>query len=261
MGVSDRGWQVSGTGPEPDDEQRAGLEGFARMITERFGLDTDEYRRHGSCRAERGPDGDAWTLVWTDGPTVEQVLRAIEPEGDGDGPRCRRLLSEETVALGAVRLAMAGATGGGRQGITPEAVERLWYDVPFPRPVTERVRALVHAVVYEAHDNARSNRVADGRICDLVATAGLAWFLRRTGVALTPAEFLTARYAAAHGHPAWRHRLEPMAVPTLLRAVLADRRASPELLTAALDLTAEREDGAYDSAATELAERLRRPWP
>lgn len=256
---------MSGTDPEPGDDRRAdsdhraALDGLARVITERFGLDADEYR-HGPCRAERGADDGAWTLVWTDGPTVEQVLREIGPEGDGEGPRCRRLLSEETVALGAVRLATAGAPGV-RPGITPEAVERLWYDVPFPRPATERERSLVYAVVYEAHDNARGNRVADGRICDLVATAGLAWFLQRMRVPLTPAELLTARYAAAHGHLAWKYRLEPMAAPTLLRAVLADRRASPELLTAALDLAAEREDGVYGSAAIELAERLRRPWP
>ncbi|MFD3659795.1 hypothetical protein ACFWVF_04175 [Streptomyces sp. NPDC058659] len=248
---------MSGTDPEPGDGREARTGELARVITERFGLDVDGYR-HGPCRAVRGTDDGAWTLTWTDGPTVEQVLRELGPEGEG--PRCRRLLSEETVALGAVQLATEGAPGV-RPGITPEAVERFWYDVPFPRPATERERALVYAMVYEAHDNARSNRVAAGRICDLVATPGLAWFLERMRVPLAPAELLTARYAAAHGHLAWRYRLTPMAVPTLLRAVLADRRASPELLTAALALASERNDGTYASEAAELGERLHRPWP
>ncbi|MFE2558665.1 hypothetical protein ACFXGT_22110 [Streptomyces sp. NPDC059352] len=210
------------------------------------------------------------------GPTVDQVLRETGP-GAAE-PRCRRVLSEETVALGAVRLATGdGAEGdadadaegdGVRSAITPEAVERLWYDVPFPRPATDRERALVYAVVYEAHDNERRNRVADGRICDLVAAAGLARFLERMRLPLTPAELLTARYAAAHGHPAWRYRLIPMAVPALLRAVLADRAASPELLAAALTLVPESE-GEHEGAApglreatTALRERLRRTtWP
>lgn len=248
---------MSGTDPEPGDGREARTGALARVVTERFGLDADGYR-HGPCRAERGAADDAWTLAWTDGPTVAQVLRELGPEGEG--VRCRRLLSEETVALGAVRLATEGAPGV-RPVITPEAVERLWCEVPSPRPATERERALVYAVVYEAHDNARSNRVADGRICDLVATAGLAWFLKRMRVPLTPAELLTARYAAAHGHLAWKYRLTPMAVPALLRAVLADRRASPELLTAALALASERDDGPYASEAATLGERLRRPWP
>ncbi|MFB7587852.1 hypothetical protein [Streptomyces sp. NPDC056169] len=258
---------------EPTDDRGARPRELARVVTERFGLDADGYR-HGPCTAERGADhsaergadgangvfGDVWTLVWTDGPTVEQVLRELGPEGDGEGPRCRRLLSEGTVALGAVRLAMGGAPGV-RPGITPEAVERLWYDVPFSGPATDRERALVYAVVYEAHDNARGNRVGDGRICDLVAAAGLAWFLERMRVPLAPAEILTARYAAAHGHLAWKYRLTPMAVPTLLAAVRADRRASPELLTAALALASGPDGGADEATVTELRGRLGPRWP
>ncbi|WP_405858177.1 hypothetical protein OG361_29160 [Streptomyces sp. NBC_00090] len=261
---------MSGADPESGDGRGDRPGELARAITERFGLDADGYR-HGPCRAEREADGGAWTLVWTDGPTVGQVLREVGPGAGPEAaePRCRRVLSEETVALGAVRLATGdGAEGDGvRPAITPEAVERLWFDVPFPRPATDRERALVYAVVYEAHDNERRNRVADGRICDLVATAGLARFLERMRLPLTPAELLTARYAAAHGHPAWRYRLIPMAVPALLRAVLADRAASPELLAAALTLVpeweGEREGAAPElrEAATALRERLRRTWP
>ncbi|MCX5393590.1 hypothetical protein [Streptomyces sp. NBC_00094] len=251
---------MSGADPGPGDGRAARLDELARVVTERFGLDADGYR-HGPCRAEREADDDTWTLAWTDGPTVEQVLREAGPEGEG--LPCRRRLSEETVALGAVRLAtgVPWAPGGAaRPRITPEAVERLWYDVPFPRPATDRERALVYAVVYEARDNSRANRVPAGRICDLVAATGLAPFAERMRIPLTPVELLTARYAAAHGHPAWRYRLAPLDAPTLLRAVLADRRASAELLAAALTL-ASGPDGEHGAVADELRERLRRPWP
>lgn len=261
---------MRGADPEPGDGRGDHPDELARAVTGRFGLDAERYR-HGPCRAEREAGDAAWTLVWTDGPTVDQVLREVGPGVGPEAvePRCRRVLSEETVALGAVRLATGNgaAASGVRPVITPEAVERLWYDVPFPRPATDRERALVYAVVYEAHDSERSNRVADGRICGLVATAGLARFLERVRLPLTPAELLTARYAASHGHPAWRDRLVPMAVPTLLRAVLADRTASSELLGAALTLVSEPEgepEGAAPElreAATALRERLCRTWP
>ncbi|MFC8583517.1 hypothetical protein ACFUGD_02905 [Streptomyces sp. NPDC057217] len=229
--------------------------GLARTVAERFG--------HGPFRIEH--TGGAERLVWTDGPTVAQVEAAVReagPERAGGPPRRLRLLSEGTVALGAVRLVVeAGRASGGRARprITPGDVERLWRDVPFPSPATDRERDLAHAVVHRAHDDRRSNHVGAGPICDLVTTVGLAWFLERVRAPLAPAELLTARYAATHAHPAWRYCLTPMPVPALVRAVLADRRAGPEVLAAALTLVSE-PGSSYDEeidAAAALRERLR----
>ncbi|MFF7852445.1 hypothetical protein ACFZDF_33385 [Streptomyces sp. NPDC007910] len=229
--------------------------GLARVVTERFG--------HGPFRIEH--TGGTERLVWTDGPTVEQVAAAVReagPERVAEPPRCLRLLSEETVALGAVRLAVEAGRGPGRRarrGITPGDVERLWRDVPFPSPATDRERDLVYAVVYQAHDDRRSNHVGAGPVCDLVTTVGLAWFLERVRAPLAPAELLTARYAATHAHPAWRYCLTPMPVPALVRAVIADRRAGPGVLAAALAPVAE-PGSSYDEeidAAAELRERPR----
>ncbi|KOX16403.1 hypothetical protein ADL06_33690 [Streptomyces sp. NRRL F-6491] len=90
---------------------------------------------------------------------------------------------------------------------------------------------------------------------------GLAWFLERVRAPLAPAGLLTARYAATRAHPAWRYRLTPVPVPVLVRAVLEDRRAGPEVLAAALAPVSE-PGSSYDGDGTAAAaagsrERLR----
>ncbi|MFD8689772.1 hypothetical protein [Streptomyces sp. NPDC059651] len=237
---------------------------LARTLTERFALDDHQQPyRHGAVEAEWSDSVRAWTLAWTDGPTVTQVraaCREADPEAS-DGLRYVRTLSEDAVALGVVRLTVAPADGTGRRLLVrPADVDALFRDEPFPMPRTEREHDLVYAIVYEIHDAHRSNSARPEEICDVVNRAGLARFLRRFGAGAAPVEVLTAHYAATHAHPAWRHRLAPMDADVLVRAVRADPRASAELITAALallpGLPAE-----FDGAADELRARRARTAP
>ncbi|MGX1267517.1 hypothetical protein [Streptomyces phaeoluteigriseus] len=212
------------------------LRRLARTLTERFALAA---HRHGVVEAEWSGSARAWTFVWTDGPTVGQVravCREAEPEVS-EGLRYVRSLSEDAVALGAVRLTISSADGPGRRPLVrPADVAELLRDEPFPVPRTERERALVYALVYEVHDAHHRNRADAEEICELVNRYGLATFLRRCGAELSPVEILTAHYAASHAHPTWRYQLAPMDAAVLLRAVREDPRASAELLDAALAL-------------------------
>lgn len=177
-----------------------------RVLTVRFGLDR---HRHGEVEAGWSRSAGAWTFAWTDGPTVARVRAACRESGPEPvcGLRYVRTLSEDAVALGTVRLTVAPADGTGRRSpVQPADVEALWADEPFTAPRSERERALVYAVVYEAHEARRRNRAEAEEICALVNQYGLAVFLRRRGAASSPVEILTARYAATHAHPAWCHR-------------------------------------------------------
>ncbi|MFF8618926.1 hypothetical protein [Streptomyces sp. NPDC015350] len=172
-----------------------------------------------------------------------------------------RTLSEDTLALGAVRLAVSPATGTGlRPLVRPAEIETLLQDEPFPMPRTDRERALVYAVIYETHDAHRRNWAHAEEICDLINQYGLAMFLRRCGAEMSPVETLTDHYAATHAHPPWRYRLTPMDADVLFRVVLKDSRASAELITAALallpGLPAE-----FATAGDELRARLERAAP
>jgi hypothetical protein len=213
------------------------LRRLARTLTDRFGLAS---HRHGVVEAEWSGCARAWTFAWTDGPTVAQVraaCRETEPVAS-EGLRYARSLSQDAVALGAVRLTILSATTatGGRPRVRTADVEALWRDRPFPGPRTERERALVYAVVYEVHAAHHRNSADAAEICELINQYGLAVFLRRCGAELSPAETLTAHYAASHAHPTWRHQLATMDPDALLRAVRDDPRASAALLDAALAL-------------------------
>ncbi|MGW6209630.1 hypothetical protein ACWF9B_39070 [Streptomyces sp. NPDC055089] len=237
------------------------LRRLARVLTVRFGLDR---HRHGEVEAGWSRSAGAWAFAWTDGPTVAQVRAACRESGPepADGLRYVRTLSEDAVALGAVRLTVAPADGTGRRSpVQPADVEALWADEPFPAPRSERERALVYAVVYEAHDARHRNRAEAEEICALVNQYGLAVFLRRCGAALSPVEILTAHYAATHAHPAWRHRLAPMEADVLVRAVRADPGASAELVSAALALLPGLPAASDDGAGVELRARLGRAAP
>ncbi|MDN3238298.1 hypothetical protein [Glycomyces tritici] len=211
--------------------------------------------------AEFDPATDAWTYTWTDGPTAEHVRRAAEaaePEA-ALGLRYRRRYSESTIALGAVRLAVATSAEDAlrRPEITPAAVEALWRDVPRPRPATDRERYLAYGVVYEVHDAHRRNQASAREICEQVALCGLAPLLRRIGSPLTPVEALTAHYAPTHAHPAWHYRLAPMSAVAAFEAVRRDPDATRERIEAALTLLPELPD-AYAAAGARLRSRLGR---
>ncbi|MGW8884499.1 hypothetical protein [Streptomyces sp. NPDC055749] len=215
----------------------------------------------GEVEAEFCDSARKWTFVWTDGPTAEAVRRAAleaEPEA-AEGVRYVRRFSEDAVALGAIRLAVATSPDDARSrpAITPRAVEEFWRDVPFPSPRTERERVLIYAVIYQVRDGHHRNRADPEDICDLIGHAGLAPLLRRAGGELTPVEVLTAHYASTHAHPAWRYRLAPMAATTVFQAVVGDPKATKELLAAALTLLPGLPD-TFGSAAAGLRARLHR---
>lgn len=236
------------------------LRRLAHTLTERFG---QGLHRHGVVVAEWSGSARAWTFAWTDGPTIAQVraaCREAEPE-TSEGLRYARTLSEDAVALGAIRLTVSATTGTGRRPrVRPADVEALLRNEPFPMPRTDRERALVYAVVYEIHDAHHRNWAHADEICGLINQYGLAMFLRRCGAELSPVEILTAHYAATHAHPTWRCQLAPMEADVLLRAVQEDARASAELIAAALallpGLPAE-----FAAAEDELRARLERAEP
>lgn len=232
-----------------DPDRAARLRRLAAAIDERI-------------EAEYADSTRAWTFAWTDGPTAEQVRRAArdaEPDA-AQGLRYVRRLSEDAVALGAIRLAVAASPADARRRpeITPRAVEDFWQDVPLPGPCTERERVLVYAVIYEVRDGHHRNEAAPDDICGLIGHLGLAPLLRRAGGELTPVETLTDHYAPTHAHPAWRYRLAPMTAEAVVRAVRDDPRATKELLAAALTLLTGRPGSSGGATTAELRARLHR---
>lgn len=130
--------------------------------------------------------GEVPTLVWTDGPTVAQVEEAAREFAPEPAARWafRRELSESSVALGALRLAAAPSPlhCGLPLPVTPESVADLWRDTPLPAPPTPREERLVHALLYEVHDDHRANRVTPRQICDGLMVRGVAALARRMGL-------------------------------------------------------------------------------
>lgn len=239
--------------PPPGEGPRGSLRALAALLTREFGAEVEPIH---------DPDTGRWTLEWTDGETVERVDRAVRAAGPEatrglrHGLRLRRRLSETAVALGAVRLTTSTDGSGPRPSVDAAAVEAFWRDVRLPSPLTEREALLVYGLIYQAHDDHRRNEAEPEQICRLVRQAGLAVFLLRRPRALTPAELLTARYAASHGHPAWRYCLVPMDDARLVQAVDEDRTATAEHLKAALTL-ATAPPGTPEAVTSRLRERLR----
>ncbi|MEV7658559.1 hypothetical protein AB0O39_30910 [Streptomyces anulatus] len=126
-----------------------------------------------------------------------------------------------------------------------------------PHALAALVAREAGAEVEAVHDDHRRNEAEPEQICHLVRQAGLATILLRRPEALTPAELLTARYAASHGHPAWRYCLVPMDDARLVRAVDEDRTATAEHLRAALTLAAAL-PGIPGAVTSQLRARLRR---
>ncbi|WP_326763749.1 hypothetical protein OG978_03555 [Streptomyces sp. NBC_01591] len=225
-------------------EPEAGLLRLAAALTEHLGHDI------------HADDADP-RLIWTDGPTVTQIRHAAGARESGEF-RCLRRLSENAIALGAIRIATTQAPDGRtRPRITPSTVEEYWHETPLPSPATDREQALVYAAIYQIRDDHHRNTARSGEICDLVAS-GLAPLARRAGVPLAPAETLTAHYATGPARRAWHHALTPMPALDAVLAVQADPRAKPEHITAALTVVSEL-PADTGTAVTELTARLHTP--
>ncbi|MEV6352175.1 hypothetical protein [Streptomyces hydrogenans] len=129
--------------------------------------------------------GEVPTLVWTDGPTVAQVEEAARAAAPLPAARWafRRELSERSVALGALRLAVAPGPlhCGLPVPVNPDSVAALWRDTPLPALATPREERLVYALLYEVHDDHRANRVTPRQICDGLMVRGVAALARRMG--------------------------------------------------------------------------------
>ncbi|MGY3339650.1 hypothetical protein ACVW0K_005749 [Streptomyces filamentosus] len=130
--------------------------------------------------------GDVPTLVWTDGPTAgraEEAVRAVAPEAAGR-LAFRRELSERSVALGALRLAEEPGplACGPSRPVSPADVAALWRDTPLPVRATVREEQLLYALLYEVHDDHRSNHVTPQQICDGLRVRGVAALARRMGL-------------------------------------------------------------------------------
>lgn len=227
---------------------------LAHVLTDRFGLDG---RRPGPVEAVYSDSTREWTIEWTDGPTVEQVQRAArqaEPES-ARNIHYVRMLSEGSIALGAVRLAISGvASTRARIHISTAAVHDFWRSVPLPASDTDRERRLVYAAIYQINENHHSNFADHQEICDEISTR-LEPLAKRCGVELTPIEELTARYAFGRDRAAWYYGLAPMPAEDAFQAVCADPKASTETIAAALTLVPELPASAAAAAAGLRARR------
>lgn len=227
------------------------LHRLARALTERFGIDE---RKLGPIEAVYSESTSQWTLEWTDGPTVEQLRRTArraEPEAAASLHYARNL-TEDSTALGAVRLAISNAARlKGRTHISTAAVHDFWSSVPLPVHTTDRERRLVYGAIYQLRDNHHANFADHQEICDEIA-AGLAPLAKRAGAALTPIETLTAQYAVGRDRAAWHYGLTPMRSADAFQAVCEDPRASTEAITAALTLQPD-----LPATTTAAAARLR----
>lgn len=233
------------------------LNRIASELNTKYGLD---WQRGEHIDAEYDDTRHQWSYGWTDGPTVEQVRRAARKMDREvtEGLVYRRELSQKTVALGAIRLAMAPTARRDfrdRPSITPSDVEELWRTVSKPRPRDAREEAMAAAIVAEANGDRGLNWASGYDLCRLVQERGLAVFLRRAGVELTPIERLTDRYASSPASLAWSHQLTPMTALEAFSAVQADTKAKPQAVTDALTLLPDLH-AALDNAAADLQARL-----
>ncbi|MGW0337070.1 hypothetical protein ACWD0J_35475 [Streptomyces sp. NPDC003011] len=244
------------------------LNRIAGELNERHRLD---WSRGEAIEAEYDDGRREWTYRWIDGPTVEQVRRAARKADREvtEGLLYRRTLSQQTVTLGAIRMAMDSATTldfRDRPYITPSAVEELWRTVSKPQPRDDRESALVTAILTEANGDHGRNWAQDYDLCKLVQERGLAPFLRRAAadagqpVELSPLERLTERYVSPRASGAWTHRLRTMTPLEAFSAVQADTAATPQAVADALTLLPELH-AALDTAAAELQARVQSEEP
>ncbi|BAJ26787.1 MULTISPECIES: hypothetical protein [Kitasatospora] len=199
------------------------------------------------------PAGGRWTLRWYDGPTVAAVrcaLGRLLPDGVAAADfAVRRDVTVRALALAAIRETRAGAmhravgSWGQRYHLERLLAEREHPDRPEgPREAAMLERLLAAATA----ESARGPAAPDlSRAFDLVARDGVAWLLPdhrlagpadRDGLALTPLEYLTARYAAGVHRTAWETALAVLPLRTAVAAAHDDLRPEPDAARAALAL-------------------------
>src|SRR6478609_11294465 len=157
------------------------------------------------------PAGARWTLRWYDGPTVDAVRRALGrlfPDGAADALAVRRDVTTRALVLAAIRETRAGAMhrSVGSWGQRYHLEQLLAGQEHPDRPADPREAAMLERLLAAATaGSVRGPAAPDlSRAFDLVARDGVAWLLPehrlagpadRDALALTPLEYLTARYA------------------------------------------------------------------
>ncbi|MEV7180864.1 hypothetical protein [Kitasatospora sp. NPDC093679] len=215
--------------PTPSPRRRPRL----RRLADRLGV---QYRT--AFEPQYDPVRRCWTLRWYDGPTpatVQSALRRLGPESEG--VLVRRDLTTRSLALAALRETRAGAmhrwvgSWGQRYHLA-----QLLADQEHPdRTAGPREAAMLDRLLAAATpDGGGPWAVPDeSRAFELIARDGIAWLLPSErlagpddadGVALTPLEYLTSRYAAGVHRAAWETALTTMP----LRAAVTSAEADPE---------------------------------
>ncbi|MGW4383506.1 hypothetical protein [Kitasatospora sp. NPDC004531] len=193
--------------------------------------------------------GRRWTLRWYDGPTVTAVRCALERLFPDEEFAVRRDLTTRALVLAAIRETRAGAmhrsvgSWGQRYHL-----EQLLADREHPDRTTDpREAAMLERLL--AASSAAAGRGAGGpdlaRAFDLVARDGVAWLLPEarlagpadgSALALSPLEYLTARYATGVHRTAWETALTTLPLRAAVAAAHRDPEPDPDAARAALAL-------------------------
>ncbi|WP_030275584.1 hypothetical protein [Streptomyces sp. NRRL B-24484] len=226
--------------PTPTSRRRPRL----RRLADRLGA---QYRT--AFEPQYDPLRRSWTLRWYDGPTpatVQSALRRLGP--DSEGVLVRRDLTTRALALAALRETRAGAmhrwvgSWGQRYHLA-----QLLADQEHPdRPAGPREAAMLDRLLAAATADAGSWASPDeSRAFELIARDGIAWLLPSErlagpgdaeGLALTPLEYLTSRYAAGVHRAAWETALTTMPLRAAVTSAEADPEPSADAARAALAL-------------------------
>ncbi|WP_033218820.1 hypothetical protein [Kitasatospora phosalacinea] len=198
------------------------------------------------------PVGHRWTLRWYDGPTVDAVRCALErlvPDGAAAAFAVRRDFTTRALALAAIRETRAGAMhrSVGSWGQRYHLEQLLAGQEHPDRPDDPREAAMLERLLAAATtESVRGPATPDlSRAFDLVARDGVAWLLPehrlagpgdRDAAALSPLEYLTARYATDVHRTAWETALAVLPLRTAVLAAHRDQRPDPEAARAALTL-------------------------
>ncbi|MFJ9518608.1 hypothetical protein ACIRPK_10120 [Kitasatospora sp. NPDC101801] len=213
-----------------------------RRLAERLGT-----QHRTSVEPLYDPARQSWTLRWYDGPAVSAVRSALTQDGPENATvLARRDLTTRALALAAIRETRAGALHRwvGNWGQRYH-LEQMIGDRPFPERTADQREERMLTRLLAAATLGRSTAPDENRAFELIARDGIAWLLpehrlaepdRTDGLALTPIEFLTSRYATAEHRAAWETALTPMPLKAAVAAVRADPDAPPEAARAALDL-------------------------
>ncbi|MER8184547.1 hypothetical protein [Kitasatospora sp. NPDC094015] len=216
----------------------------ARRLADRL---TAQYRI--PIEPQYDPGSRRWTLRWYDGPPVSAVRAALGKLGtEAARMLVRRDLTTRALALAAIRETRAGAmhrwvgSWGQRYHL-----EQILADRPFPdRTDGPREAAMLERLLQAATDaHGRWPHPDENKAFELVARNGVAWLLPddrlagpedRQGIALSPLEYLTARYAAGVHRTAWETALATMPLRAAVIAARDDTAATPDAARAALTL-------------------------